>query len=119
MPLTDHSSGSRWLRSVSMPEAGSRNDQPVRPAKEAGSPLVELWTADLDRWTGVRLGPGALTEHDLALAEQMRDPDVARRLLARRSATRAVLASALRIDPRAVEIERTCPACGSTEHGRP
>jgi 4'-phosphopantetheinyl transferase len=102
-----------------MPEHGSRDAQPVWAANEAGSLSVDLWTVDLDRWNGTRLDPRALSERDLAQAERLRDPQKVRRLLARRSVTRAVVASALGIEPRAVEIERTCPTCGSTEHGRP
>jgi 4'-phosphopantetheinyl transferase len=102
-----------------MPELGSGDEQPVRTASEAGSPPIELWTVDLDRWVATRLDPGALPERDLAQAERLRDPKGADRLRVRRMVTRAVLASTLGIEPRAVDIERTCPACGSTEHGRP
>ncbi len=102
-----------------MPELGSGDAQPLWAADQGRSPSVGLWMVDLDRWNDTRLDAGALSEGDRAQAQRLRDPLKGRRLLARRSVTRTVLASALGIDPQVVAIERTCPTCGSTEHGRP
>lgn len=86
------------------------------PAPDA---RIDLWVVDLDRWT--RTGPGAewLTGQDRARAARLKDPAVARRLLARRSLTRWLLADALGIGPGELVVDRRCPSCGRSDHGRP
>ncbi len=82
-------------------------------------PAIDLWIVDLDRWADTLLSPSTLTDADRSQADRLHDPLAGRRLLARRSLTRWLLASSLGIDPSGVALVRTCPTCGSTEHGRP
>ncbi len=74
---------------------------------------------DLDRWAETSLDPTSLPAADRQAAARLQDPVASLRLLARRSATRAVLAGGLGGDPATLVIERRCPTCGSDQHGRP
>ena len=93
---------------------------PAEPSRT--SDQIDLWTVDLDQWAGVhgdRLDAVTLTDVDRAHASRLGQGLTARRLLARRSAARSILASALGTSPGSLTIERHCPRCGSTAHGRP
>lgn len=80
---------------------------------------IDLWIVDLDRWSDVGTGAGPVSAPDRAEAARIRDPVTARRLLSRRSATRHVLSNVLGLPADEVMLVRSCPRCGSTEHGRP
>lgn len=80
---------------------------------------IDLWVVDLDRWDRTAPGPEWLTGEDRARAARLRDPVVARRLLARRSLTRWLLADALGIGAGELVVDRRCPTCGRSDHGRP
>jgi 4'-phosphopantetheinyl transferase len=80
---------------------------------------IELWIVDLDQWAAVGLDARTLDADDQVEARRLRDVDARSRLLARRSATRWILADGLGVDPAAVTIERVCPTCGGHSHGRP
>jgi len=80
---------------------------------------VDLWVVDLDRWVAAATATGGPTDQDRARAGRLADPTAARRLLARRSLTRSLLAGALGVDPAGLVIDRRCPTCGGTDHGRP
>ncbi len=69
---------------------------------------IELWRIDLDQWAGFGLDPTSLTKEDRDTAERLRDSVVAKRLLARRSAVRSMLAGTLGTDPSEPAIGRTC-----------
>ena len=74
---------------------------------------------DLDRWVSEGLDPDSLTGQDRSQAERLRDPQLGARLLARRSVTRTILSRALGTGVADLVITRSCPTCGSSEHGRP
>ena len=80
---------------------------------------IDLWIVDLDRWSDDGTAPGSVSALDRAASSRIRDAVTARRLLARRSATRQVIGSVLGLSADEVTIARSCPRCGSTEHGRP
>jgi 4'-phosphopantetheinyl transferase len=82
-------------------------------------PRIDVWAVDLDRWSDLHPEFSSVTAQDRAQADRLRSPGGRRRLLARRSATRAVLAHVLGTLPSEVGIERNCPSCGSHDHGRP
>ncbi len=73
---------------------------------------------DLDRWAARHLD-AATVDTDHAQARPIRDADARRRLMARRSVTRRLLADYLGADPTDIAIERTCPTCHAADHGRP
>ncbi len=74
---------------------------------------------DLDKWAERGLEGFPLDSRDRLQARNLRDVEAGCRLLVRRAVTRLILAGTLDIDPFAVEIERVCPTCGGTTHGRP
>jgi 4'-phosphopantetheinyl transferase len=74
---------------------------------------------NLDRWCERGLDAATLDADDHTQAGRLRDADARRRLMARRSVTRRLLADSLDADPSSVAIERTCPTCNATDHGRP
>jgi len=74
---------------------------------------------NLDRWCERGLDAHMLDAGDRREAGRLRDADAGCRLMARRSVTRQLLADALDADPSAVIIERSCPNCHGTDHGRP
>jgi 4'-phosphopantetheinyl transferase len=80
---------------------------------------IALWIVNLDRWADGGFDATTLDVGDHAQARLLRQADARHRLLARRSATRWILADALGADPSAVVIERRCVTCGATTHGRP
>ena len=80
---------------------------------------IDLWVVDLDRWSGTAPDPALLTDQDRARAARLRDPVAGRRLLARRAATRSVVAGELALDVGELVIDRRCPTCGGSDHGRP
>ena len=86
------------------------------PATDA---RIDLWVVDLDRWARTDPGPEWLTGQDRARAARLKDPAVARRLLARRSLTRWLLADTLGIGAGELVVDRRCPTCGRRDHGRP
>ena len=94
-----------------------------RPRESAPvSDRIDLWSVDLDRWAGPggeRLAADTLTDDDRVQAARLDGGPASIRLLARRSATRAVLAATLGTDPDRLAIERWCGHCGSAGHGRP
>ena len=92
---------------------------PPGPGTEGGPDQIGLWVVDLDRWEESQPHRSTLTPQDRSQAERLRHPRQGRRLLARRSVTRAILAQALGVDGKEVVISRACPNCGSTDHGRP
>jgi 4'-phosphopantetheinyl transferase len=85
----------------------------------------------MDRVAAVGGGAGTGVEADQARwhrlvdprdrrdADRLRSPVARRRLVARRAATRAVLAAALGTTAGDLVVERRCARCGSTEHGKP
>jgi 4'-phosphopantetheinyl transferase len=80
---------------------------------------VELWYVDLDH---LACHPDALevvTASDRAEAGRLPSELLRRRLLARRAATRHVLACWLGLAPSQLSIVRRCPRCGEADHGRP
>jgi 4'-phosphopantetheinyl transferase len=85
----------------------------------AHPPRIDLWAIDLDQWAERHPEFPSVTARDRSQADRMRSPGGGRRLLARRSATRAVLAQVLGTPPSEIGIERLCPTCGSHQHGRP
>ena len=82
-------------------------------------PRINLWAVDLDRWAATGPDASTVTERDRSQAGRIRSAGGGARLLARRSATRTVLAEVLGVDAGDLGIERACPTCGSIEHGRP
>lgn len=80
---------------------------------------IELFVVDLDSWAASRLDEAELPAADRDQAARLRQPAQARRLLARRSATRTILARRLGTDRRALVVSRLCPQCGATDHGKP
>ena len=90
----------------------------ARPVSDP-TPTIAVWMVDLDRWWDRGLDPAMLDEGDRAQAGRIRDPGLRSRLMARRAITRRLLADFLDADPFTVTIERTCPTCHATDHGRP
>jgi phosphopantetheinyl transferase len=82
-------------------------------------PTVDIWVIDLDCSALLDGHPDALTGGDREEAGRLRDHTAAVRLLARRSATRSIIAETLGARPGDVDIERRCRRCGSGDHGRP
>jgi 4'-phosphopantetheinyl transferase len=80
--------------------------------------IIDLWTVDLDEWSSAGLDPSTVTDLDRSQADRLRSPESGRRLLARRSATRTILAWVLDVPVGDLDIQRSCPVCGSTDHGR-
>jgi len=80
---------------------------------------IDLFLVDLDAWAASRLDESELPTADRRQAARLRQPVQARRLLARRSATRSILARRLGADRTGLVISRLCPECGATDHGRP
>ena len=80
---------------------------------------IELWIVELDSWAERGLNASTLDTSDRLQAQHLRDAKGGCRLLARRAVTRWILAGALGVAPSAVLIERVCPTCGATTHGRP
>lgn len=85
----------------------------------ASPPRIDVWAVDLDRWADLHPEFPSATVRDRSQADRIRTLGGGRRLLARRSATRAVLAQVLGIPPSEVGMDRICPTCGSHSHGRP
>jgi 4'-phosphopantetheinyl transferase len=83
------------------------------------TPRIDLWMVNLDRWSERGLDATTLDPGDHTQARRLRDAAARGRLMARRSVTRRLLADALHADPSAVAIERSCPNCHATDHGRP
>ena len=83
------------------------------------TPRIDLWIVNLDRWGERGLDAATLDAGDHAQASRLRDAVVGRRMMARRSVARWLLADYLDADPSTVTIERTCPTCHATDHGRP
>lgn len=84
-----------------------------------GGEHIDLWVIDLDQWAASSLDPTLLTERDREQARRLRSPGGGGRLLARRSATRAVLGRSLGAEPAGLAISRRCPTCGADDHGAP
>jgi len=80
---------------------------------------IDLFVVELDAWAASRLDESELPNTDRLQAARLRQPGHARRLLARRSATRTILARRLGTDRSRLIISRLCPQCGATDHGKP
>lgn len=93
----------------------------VAPDPSAGGAAepISLWVVDLDQWESRGLDPATLSRRDRWQAGRLRDPRLGHRLLARRSVTRTILSRALDTGAADLVISRSCPTCGSSDHGRP
>ena len=91
------------------------------PGSSAGGEAdqIWLWVVDLDQWESKGLDPATLSGQDRSQAGRLRDSRLGDRLLARRSVTRTILSQALGTQAADLVISRSCPTCGSSEHGRP
>jgi phosphopantetheinyl transferase len=80
---------------------------------------IEFFVVDLDAWAAAWPDDSDVAAIDRSEANRLRRPEQARRLLARRSVVRSLLAERLGTEPAGLVVSRLCPTCGATDHGKP